>query len=198
LISEPSALNDGAMKIYTKTGDDGTTGLLGGQRVRKSDPRIDCFGAIDELNAMLGWSAVAARQGGVESLATQLADIQADLFTLGSHLAVAEGSGADRNLPPLDDAIVARLEMEIDAADGQLPELRNFILPGGGELAARLHHGADGVPAGGETGGGVFAGPSDRAAGADVFESPQRLAVHPGAAGESLGRGGGCRVAGAV
>jgi cob(I)alamin adenosyltransferase len=129
----------GMMKIYTKTGDDGTTGLLGGQRVRKCDARIDCFGAIDELNAMLGWCGVAARQAGVEALAAQLAEVQADLFTLGSHLAVAEGSGADRNLPPLDDATVSRLEMEIDAADGQLPQLRNFILPGGGELAARLH-----------------------------------------------------------
>jgi len=125
------------MKIYTKTGDDGTTGLLGGQRIGKSDHRIDCFGAIDELNATLGWCAVAAAN--VEPLASLLRQIQSDLFTLGSHLAVAEGSGADRNLPPLDDAIVSRLEMEIDAADGQLPELRNFILPGGSELAARLH-----------------------------------------------------------
>jgi cob(I)alamin adenosyltransferase len=124
------------MKIYTKTGDDGTTGLLGGQRVGKSDFRIDCFGAIDELNATLGWCAVAVN---VEPLASQLAQIQSDLFTLGSHLAVAEGTGADKNLPPLDDAIVSRLEMEIDAADGQLPELRNFILPGGSEPAARLH-----------------------------------------------------------
>ena len=127
------------MKIYTKTGDDGTTGLLGGQRVRKSDPRIDCFGAVDELNAMLGWCGVAARQGGLEALCAQLAQVQSDLFTVGSHLAVAEGTGADRNLPPLDDAIVSRLEMEIDGADGQLPELRNFILPGGAELASRLH-----------------------------------------------------------
>ena len=128
------------MKIYTKTGDDGTTGLLGGGRVRKSDPRIDCFGAIAELNATLGLCAVAAaaQQRG-SSLSTQLAAIQSDLFTLGSHLAIAEGSGADKNLQPLEDAIVSRLEMEIDAADGQLPELRNFILPGGSELAARLH-----------------------------------------------------------
>jgi cob(I)alamin adenosyltransferase len=126
------------MKIYTRTGDDGTTGLLGGQRVRKSDDRIGCFGAIDELNATLGWCAVAAQQNST-SLASQLATIQSDLFTLGSHLAVAEGSGADKNLPPLEDAMISRLEMEIDAADGQLPQLRNFILPGGSELASRLH-----------------------------------------------------------
>jgi cob(I)alamin adenosyltransferase len=125
------------MKIYTKTGDDGSTGLLGGQRVSKSDPRIDCFGAIDELNATLGWCGVVAPSD--QKLPTQLAAVQSDLFTLGSHLAVAEASGADKNLPPLDESIVARLEMEIDAANGQLPELRNFILPGGGELAARLH-----------------------------------------------------------
>ena len=140
MISQPPALHDGLiMKIYTKTGDDGTTGLLGGGRVRKSDPRIDCFGAVDELNATLGWCAVAARQAGVEALSAQLAEVQSDLFTIGSHLAVAEGTGAERNLPALDDAIVSRLEMEIDAADGQLPGLRNFILPGGAELAARLH-----------------------------------------------------------
>jgi cob(I)alamin adenosyltransferase len=123
------------MKIYTRTGDDGTTGLIGGQRVRKSDARIDCVGAVDEVNAAIGWSAVA----GSESLAAQLRAVQEDLFVIGSHLAIAEGSGADRTLPALEESIVSRLEMEIDAADSRLPELRNFVLPGGTELAARLH-----------------------------------------------------------
>jgi len=98
------------MKIYTKTGDDGTTGLLGWQRIGKSDHRIDCFGAIDELNATLGWCAVAAAN--VEPLASLLRQIQSDLFTLGSHLAVAEGSGADRNLPPLDAKAFLQLSKE--------------------------------------------------------------------------------------
>ncbi len=123
------------MKIYTKTGDDGSTGLIGGQRVRKSDARIDCFGAVDELNASLGWCAVAAGA----SAAAQLRQIQNNLFVIGSHLALADGAAAGASLPPLDESLVARLEMEIDAADRTLPALRNFILPGGTEAASRLH-----------------------------------------------------------
>jgi cob(I)alamin adenosyltransferase len=127
------------MKIYTRAGDDGTTGLIGGDRVRKSDARIDCFGAIDELNATIGWSVVAANQETGKQMAAQARAVQNDLFVIGSHLAVAEASAAAKSLPALDDSIVARLEMEIDAADGELAQLRNFILPGGSELASRLH-----------------------------------------------------------
>ncbi len=129
------------MKIYTRTGDDGTTGLIGGQRVNKSDPRIDCVGDVDEINAAIGCCSVAGGRGGEQgdSFIAQFRAVQEDLFVIGSHLAFAEGSGGDRNLPPLEDSIVSRLEMEIDAADARLPQLRNFILPGGTELAARLH-----------------------------------------------------------
>ncbi|HEX8524806.1 MAG TPA: cob(I)yrinic acid a,c-diamide adenosyltransferase [Tepidisphaeraceae bacterium] len=123
------------MKIYTRTGDDGTTGLLGGGRVRKCEARIDCFGAVDELNASIGWCAVAADEG----LRKLLLAVQDALFTIGSHLAVAEGTGAERHLPALEESMVAQLEMQIDAADARLPELRNFILPGGSEVSARLH-----------------------------------------------------------
>jgi cob(I)alamin adenosyltransferase len=123
------------MKIYTKAGDDGTTGLIGGDRVRKSDARIDCVGAIDEVNASLGWCATS----GDAHVATLLLPIQNDLFVIGSHLALADGATAGASLPPLEESIVARLEMEIDAADGELPPLRSFILPGGTETAARLH-----------------------------------------------------------
>ena len=122
------------MKIYTKTGDDGTTGLFGGGRVSKSDPRIDCYGTIDELNASLGLAAVVADV----SMQPMLRRIQNDLFVIGSHL--ASDSQANRTvLPLLNEEHVARLESEIDAAEGQLPKLRNFILPGGTEAAARLH-----------------------------------------------------------
>ena len=125
-----------AMKIYTRTGDDGTTGLLGGGRVRKSDPRIDCYGTVDELNAAVGLAAVAAGAG----LAAQLRAVQNDLFVLGSHLASPpEGAQRPAPLPPLDESIAARLESEIDAAEAALPPLRQFILPGGSELSARLH-----------------------------------------------------------
>lgn len=124
------------MKIYTRTGDDGTTGLLGGSRVRKSDARIDCYGTVDELNAAVGLAAVAAPS----HLAAMLREIQNDLFLLGSHLAApAGGAPQSVSLPALDPAIVARLEAQIDVAEKELPPLRQFILPGGSEAAARLH-----------------------------------------------------------
>jgi cob(I)alamin adenosyltransferase len=122
------------MKIYTKTGDDGTTGLFGGERVRKSDPRIDCSGTVDELNAALGLTAVSAN----EPLLASLRQIQNDLFVLGSHLATPSEQ-QNKSLPPLEESIIHRLEMQIDTADSSLPPLRNFILPGGTETAARLH-----------------------------------------------------------
>ena len=124
------------MKIYTRTGDDGTTGLLGGRRVRKSDPRIDCYGTVDELNAVVGVAAAVAPP----ALAAQLRAVQNDLFVLGSHLAVpADRSPGAVPLPALDESVTARLESEIDAAEADLPPLRQFILPGGSEASARLH-----------------------------------------------------------
>ena len=123
------------MKIYTRTGDDGTTGLFGGQRVRKSDLRIECIGTLDEVNAAVGLAATCA----AEQMLEKLREIQNDLFVIGSHLATPPDAPATASLPPLDEAIVARLEMQIDAADATLSPLRNFILPGGCELAARLH-----------------------------------------------------------
>jgi len=123
------------MKIYTKTGDDGSTGLFGGGRVRKSDARIECYGTIDELNAALGIARVAA----IGSIAEAIARVQHELFIVGSHLATPEDSPSTRSLPPLEEAVVGRLEMEIDSAEAELEPLRSFILPGGSELAARLH-----------------------------------------------------------
>jgi cob(I)alamin adenosyltransferase len=122
------------MKIYTKTGDDGTTGLFCGERVRKSDPRIECSGTIDELNAALGVAATTAS----EPLLAFLRHVQNDLFVLGAHLATPL-ERQNKGLPPLEDVIVHRLEMQIDSAEASLPPLRNFILPGGTETAARLH-----------------------------------------------------------
>jgi len=126
------------MKIYTKTGDDGNTNLFGGganSRVRKSDARIDAYGNVDELNSYVGWAAVVA----TPAMAEQLRTVQSDLFTIGSHLAVADGAALPASLPTLDESIISRLEMQIDAAVAMLPPLRNFILPGGSELSARLH-----------------------------------------------------------
>lgn len=123
------------MKIYTRTGDDGTTGLIGGSRVRKDHPRIDCTGTIDELNAAIGLAAVAA----VPEMIEQLREVQRDLFVIGARLATPDDSPHRATLPPLEPRVVLRLENEIDAAESRLPALRNFILPGGSETAARLH-----------------------------------------------------------
>jgi cob(I)alamin adenosyltransferase len=130
----PSQYNP-TMKIYTKTGDDGTTGLIGGERVRKSDRRIECYGTVDEVSAHLGLAAVVADG----ELLDAIRQAQNDLFVIGSHLATPEVSNWQANLPPLEDAMVHRLEMQIDSAETKLPPLREFILPGGSELAARLH-----------------------------------------------------------
>jgi len=126
------------MKIYTKTGDDGSTGLFGGGRVRKSDPRIECYGTVDELNAAIGLAGASAGADAGE-LVPALHAVQCDLFVIGSHLATPEDNRNRSSLPPLDEGMSARLEGQIDAAEAQLTPLRQFILPGGTETAARLH-----------------------------------------------------------
>lgn len=128
----------GWMKIYTKTGDDGTTGLIGGLRVSKGDARIECYGTVDELNAGIGLAVVAAEHG-VPELAPLLRRVQNELFVVGSHLATPDQSPHRKSLPPLDEKMVTRLEEEIDVAETRLAPLRQFILPGGTETAARLH-----------------------------------------------------------
>lgn len=121
------------MKIYTRQGDDGTTGLLGGSRLSKSDPRFECTGSIDELNAALGLAAVAIER----RIADLVKQIQNELFVIGAHLGSPDPKAS--NLPRLDESIILRLEKEIDAAETELPPLKNFILPGGSEGAAQLH-----------------------------------------------------------
>jgi cob(I)alamin adenosyltransferase len=121
------------MKIYTKTGDDGTTGLIGGGRVRKSDHRLDAYGTIDELNAHLGLAA-AVVDG---PLREPLHRVMDELFVVGSHLAAPVDKRA--SLPALPLAMAERLEAEVDGAEATVAPLDQFILPGGSELAARLH-----------------------------------------------------------
>jgi cob(I)alamin adenosyltransferase len=128
------------MKIYTRTGDDGTTGLFGGGRVRKSDARIESYGTVDELNAALGVARVAVAVN-AKAIGEAIARVQHELFVVGAHLATPEDSPSTSSLPVLDEAMIGRLEMEIDAAESELEPLRKFILPGGCELAARLHLG---------------------------------------------------------
>jgi cob(I)alamin adenosyltransferase len=122
-------------KIYTKTGDDGTTGLLGPGRVSKDDLRIEAYGIVDELNAVLG-VARAAPEIGLE-LDRSLGQIQEELFTVGAALADPDPGGPFHSAVP--DHFAARLEREIDSAESELPKLENFILPGGSPTAARLH-----------------------------------------------------------
>ena len=123
------------MKIYTRTGDDGSTGLVGGRRTPKHDPRIECYGTVDELNAALGAAAVVAEA----EAAAALREVQGELFAIGAHLATPPGTPRAASLPAVDAAWAARLEAQIDAAEAVLPPLRDFILPGGAEPAARLH-----------------------------------------------------------
>jgi cob(I)alamin adenosyltransferase len=123
------------LKIYTKTGDDGTTGLLGGTRVRKTDARIRSLGDVDELNAVIGTARCHASGSSLESL---LASLQDRLFDVGAELAsTPEGR---RRSQTLTDAHIAELERSMDAQSDLLPPLRNFILPGGSPFAAHLHH----------------------------------------------------------
>jgi cob(I)alamin adenosyltransferase len=124
------------VKIYTRTGDDGTTGWLGKGRISKHDPRVEAYGAIDELNAALG-VARSAQAGGFDS---EIETIQADLFTVGAELAsVAGESGARPTGPRIADPDIARLEEWIDTLEAELTPLTQFIVPGGGPLGAQLH-----------------------------------------------------------
>jgi cob(I)alamin adenosyltransferase len=125
-------------RIYTRTGDAGETGLFGGGRVPKSHPRVEAYGAIDELNAHIG---VAAGLLHDTWLAERLRPIQADLFTIGAHLATPEPAAgrARPKLPGLPVERVADLERWIDHAEASLTPLRTFILPGGSPGGASLH-----------------------------------------------------------
>ncbi|MEM9789080.1 MAG: cob(I)yrinic acid a,c-diamide adenosyltransferase [Planctomycetota bacterium] len=126
------------MKLYTRTGDDGSTSLFGGQRVAKDALRVQAYGTVDELNSFIGLAAVLAAGTTKERLHV----IQARLFEIGSDLATPRTSDDDpgpAHIPRLNDDEIAELERWIDDAHDHLPEMRNFILPGGSELAARLH-----------------------------------------------------------
>jgi cob(I)alamin adenosyltransferase len=130
------------MKIYTRTGDRGETGLFGGGRVPKDHVRVDAYGEVDELNSTLGIAIVHVDAEGETELADGLRQVQADLFTIGANLAtpsVDDGGRDNPHVPTLDAARIAALEAWIDAADGELEPLRSFILPGGSAAASMLH-----------------------------------------------------------
>ncbi len=124
------------MKLYTKTGDDGTTGLFGGARVPKASARVDAYGTVDETNAAIG---VARACGGPPEIDATLAQVQEDLFALGAELACTPGRESKLGMAPLGSDEIARLERAIDEVDPACPPLKTFILPGGSPLAAALH-----------------------------------------------------------
>ncbi len=117
------------MKIYTRTGDDGSTGLFSGERVAKTHPRIEACGTLDELNSLLG---VAAASDPAEAVGEDLRRIQNELFSLGAAL-------GSRQPPPAGLPDPAWLEGRIDAMTADLTPLKNFILPGGTPAAAQIH-----------------------------------------------------------
>lgn len=130
------------MKIYTKTGDRGETGLFGGQRVRKNHARVEAYGGVDELNSVLGIAVAQLRAAGEAETAGGLQRIQEDLFTIGANLATPapeDGGRPNDHIPDLPDDRVAEMEAWIDTAEGELEPLRTFILPGGSPAAATLH-----------------------------------------------------------
>ncbi|MFV1980261.1 MAG: cob(I)yrinic acid a,c-diamide adenosyltransferase [Rhodothermia bacterium] len=131
------------MKIYTKTGDSGTTGLFGGDRVSKHHIRIEAYGTVDELNAAVGLLrsgliiAALPSPDRFTEIDTALARIQNELFVLGADLATP--SGAKPSVPRVSSLMTTTLELEIDRFSERLPELTSFVLPGGSEAASRLH-----------------------------------------------------------
>lgn len=122
------------MKIYTKTGDGGDTGLFAGPRVRKDDARIEAYGTVDELNAFLGQARCEKLPASVESC---LARVQSELFSVGAELATPDPVKHGTAL--ISEQQIAVLEEAIDRLEEQLPPLRNFILPAGNRGAAALH-----------------------------------------------------------
>ncbi|QDS95882.1 Cob(I)yrinic acid a,c-diamide adenosyltransferase [Roseimaritima multifibrata] len=122
------------MKIYTRTGDEGETGLFGGPRISKDDIRIEAYGTIDELNAVLG--TVRSCEPSPE-LDEQLNSIQSELFSIGAELATPDPDKHQMRI--VGDTHIAKLESWIDEGEQQLPPLKNFILPTGCPVATQLH-----------------------------------------------------------
>lgn len=124
------------MKIYTRTGDKGDTGLFGGLRVRKDDARVEAYGTVDEANAAIG---VALAHCYVPIVQRVLSEVQSDLFTMGAELASVAGHESRLGIALLSAADATRLERYIDEAEAPLPALKNFVLPGGPPDVASLH-----------------------------------------------------------
>jgi len=126
-------------RIYTRSGDDGTTGLFNGQRVGKDHLRVEAYGAVDELNSLIGWVLAACEPGWTREGLTR---VQSELFDLGADLATPAAdpdSPIEQRTRRISSAHLDRLEAMIDQSQSRLEPLETFILPGGCELASRLH-----------------------------------------------------------
>lgn len=150
-IARPRRRYHPGMRLYTRSGDDGTTGLFGGGRVSKDHPRVEAYGTVDELNAAIGLVAAevlrlrcggsaTATGGGVPDLLAHIfADLQSRLFDIGADLATPEGSKQEAKVLRISDEQVAEVEKWIDEIDAGNAPMKSFVMPGGTELAARLH-----------------------------------------------------------
>jgi cob(I)alamin adenosyltransferase len=125
-----------SLKIYTKTGDGGKTSLIGGTKVLKSDLRIEAYGSVDELNSYIGLCRDLLND---EASTKTLKEIQDRLFTIGSSLACDPRKETKMKIPDLHEADVEFLEKEIDRMNDSLPEMKNFILPGGHTNVSHVH-----------------------------------------------------------
>ena len=139
-FSEP---NISLTRIYTRSGDAGTTLLVNGRRVRKDDPRVEAYGSVDELNACIGRARecirdTASSSSEIRRLDRILLRVQHELFNLGSEVATDPGAIGERQ-PRILKLQVERLESEIDDMNGELLPLESFVLPGGSALNAELH-----------------------------------------------------------
>ena len=124
------------MKIYTRTGDDGTTGLIGGTRVKKHNIRLESYGTIDELNSYMGMIRAMQTDKKTDQV---IEGIQNKLFVIGANLATEESIEIVKKQLPCKKSDVELLEKEMDRMNLELPDLRNFILPGGAQVAAVCH-----------------------------------------------------------
>lgn len=125
------------MRIYTRTGDGGETGLFGGGRVPKDHPRVEAYGEVDELNAAIGCARAAGLPSDLDAVAAR---IQEELFALGADLATPlSGTARSERVVRIPEGAAGALEHEIDRFEAELPPLRSFILPGGSPAGAALH-----------------------------------------------------------
>ena len=134
-------------RVYTRTGDKGETSLIGGERVSKADPRLECYGTLDELNAVIGLVTEALEQSAAgPHLTPILRRVQNELFNLGCELATPNAERRAK-LPRVEPRHIDGLERDIDAVNDELPMLKSFVLPGGGWPSAGEHLVAPGLGA---------------------------------------------------